>query len=245
VPTRQRARRIGWGRTHGGGGPTGPGPVLTVPDVVRRVAVARRTPPVRDARRSGGSATAARRKPAEAMGLADRLLALQRVAGNRATSLVVQALGEAPFGLAAISGQAAPELLDAEDVSRAKAFYRAQPRRYTPAVMERLHTHFGLPATAEPTTGMIKNVAIAQKQQGLKVDGKAGPRTLPQLFPSGLQEAERGQEFAGKAASITADWDRSPLPALRAISLVNAPTTSWRRSACPAATRTCGTSGVM
>ena len=174
----------------------------------------------RQSRRSPGTAVGGRAGRDDGTSLAARALALQRAAGNRATSLVLQAQAEAPAAVVIIPGQAVPELLDAGAIERAKAFYRARPKRYTPAVMEELHAHFELPPSDQPTTGMVEHVAVVQKRLGLKVDGKAGPRTLPQIFQSGLQRGEQAREYAGKADELAAEWDRAPL--LRAHTIVSA-----------------------
>jgi hypothetical protein len=135
-------------------------------------------------------------------------------------TLALQALGEVGGVVPFSGGQAVPELLDSDQVARAQEFYRSQPKRYTPAVMEQLHQHFDLPASAEPTVGLVKSVAVRQKQRGLRVDGMAGPRTLPELFPSGLLSQESAEAYAATANSVETEWDRSPLPALRAVTIV-------------------------
>jgi hypothetical protein len=137
---------------------------------------------IRFVRTVGGRArerhTHARVPAATARAIPLGLAALQRTAGNRAVAgLVVQ---RAP-------------LLDDAQATRAITFYASQPARYPRATMIEIQALLGVPRTGRADRATVEGIAGRQaantSQPRLAVDGMAGPRTLPRLFPDGLNLA--------------------------------------------------------
>ena len=123
------------------------------------------------------------------------LLSLQRRLGNR----TVQRL------LVARQQSAAEGPLSAAQVRDAIAFYTAQPARYTREIIIEIQQ-----AVETVPTGRMSAIdvqAVAKRQQALnvdaepklKIDGKAGPRTLPSIFKFGLSEDASVSDFTKKA----------------------------------------------
>jgi hypothetical protein len=81
----------------------------------------------------------------------------------------------------------------------------------------------------------VQAVAEWQKDHGsefepkLKIDGKAGPRTLPRMFGSGLAPSKNIAEYAGEMKEIINKWDKLKTPEARRAALekeINAHLTS-------------------
>lgn len=146
------------------------------------------------------------------------LLALQRLAGNAAVALLVQrqdaTTGETP--------------LDAAAVASALSYYRRQPRIYTAAVVRELRSRLTLDPGGGIDADLAQAVARFQRDEGsndpaLRVDGKAGPRTTPRLFPTGLAAAGEGATFGGAAQTGVFDqWDKLGSAQARADALIAA-----------------------
>src|SRR5499433_3803327 len=123
------------------------------------------------------------------------LLYLQHVIGNR----TVQGL------LVARQQGSAEGPLSAAQVRDAIAFYRAQPTRCTRDIIMEIQQAVGTDATGGSSA--VDVPAVAKRQQALnvnaepklKIDGMAGPRTLPSLFKFGLSEDASASDFAKKA----------------------------------------------
>jgi len=123
------------------------------------------------------------------------LLYLQQVMGNRMVQRLLVARQE---------GTAEGSLSDAQ-VRDAIAFYRNQPARYTRDIIIEIQKAVGTDPTG--TIGAVDVQAVAKRQQALnvdaepklKIDGKAGPRTLPSIFKFGLSEEASVSDFAKKA----------------------------------------------
>jgi len=117
------------------------------------------------------------------------------------------------------------DLTDAQ-VASAIAFYRSLPGRYTRSVMEELQSAVSADPTGVPDEQTVRAVATVQAadpgEPPLKVDGKAGPRTLPRLFHSGLNTAASEQQFAKDAVSVQHNWTTLGTPAARAKALLDA-----------------------
>jgi hypothetical protein len=132
---------------------------------------------------------------------------------------------------AAAPDEEAP-LLDAAQVANARRFYASQPSLYTPAIIEQLRAALGLDAGGGIDDEMVLGVAKFQSTEGavdtpaLKVDGMAGPRTLPRIFRSGLHEVGEGKAFGEKAQGQVIDqWAALATPEARLkklVELVNA-----------------------
>ncbi len=148
-----------------------------------------------------------------------------RPAGNRALSSILgpvqrqegggpaadQATGDladATDGAAPATGDAAP-LLDDDQVADARRYYTSQPWLYTPAIVNQLRTAMNLPEGGVDDA-LVLAVAQWQTTEGagdpaLAVDGKAGPRTLPRIFRSGLNVEGQGQVFGEQVQSQVID----------------------------------------
>jgi hypothetical protein len=121
---------------------------------------------------------------------------LERVVGNR----VMTALLQRQLDLTTRS------LLSPGQSARAVSFYRRRPDLYTPDVITKIQHAVKSPETRAPDSEMAEGVARFQNVSVLKVDGMAGPRTLPRLFESGLAtESSRG-EFVGVAKEVKGSW---------------------------------------
>jgi len=145
------------------------------------------------------------------------LLALQRLAGNTAVTVLVQRQ----------AGPADETPLSAAQVATALSFYRQQPRLYTAEVVTELRSRLSLPAGGIDAD-LAQAVARFQRDDGsndpaLRVDGMAGPRTAPRLFPTGLAAAGEGKKFGGEAQSGVFDrWDDLGSAQARADALIAA-----------------------
>ena len=95
--------------------------------------------------------------------------------------------------------------LSAAQVRDAIAYYRGKPDRYTRDIIMEIQAAVGTEATG--SISAIDVQAVAKRQQALnvdaepklKIDGKAGPRTLPSIFKFGLSEDTSVSDFAKKA----------------------------------------------
>jgi len=123
------------------------------------------------------------------------LLYLQQVIGNR----TVQRL------LVARQQGAAEGPLSAARVRDAIAYYRNKPDRYTRDIIMEIQKAVGTDPTGSISAVDVQ--AVAKRQQALnvdaepklKIDRKAGPRTLPSIFKFGLSEDASVSDFAKKA----------------------------------------------
>src|SRR5579859_3409031 len=127
------------------------------------------------------------------------LLHLQRTQGNTAVRRLLaqrQTSGIATPTAATddVNSDTSGALLSVEQVHRAFLFYRAQPSRYTNEIIKQIQQAVGTPSTGVMDTADVQAVAKYQANPAginypkLKVDGMAGPRTLPRLFSSGLAD---------------------------------------------------------
>jgi hypothetical protein len=146
------------------------------------------------------------------------LLALQRLAGNAAVALLVQRQDAPP----------AEAPLGAAQVAHALSFYRRQPALYTAEVIGGLRTRLGLDPAGGIDADLAQAVARFQRDEGandpaLRVDGMAGPRSTPRLFPTGLAAPGEGSRFGGDAQSTVFDhWEDLGSAQARADALVAA-----------------------
>jgi hypothetical protein len=101
-------------------------------------------------------------------------------------------------------------LLDASQIADARRYYTSQPARYTPDIISQLRTSLGLDADGGVDEALVLAVAKFQATDGagdpaLKIDGKAGPRTLPRIFRAGLNVEATGQAFGAEVQSQVID----------------------------------------
>lgn len=123
------------------------------------------------------------------------VLYLQQVMGNRTVQRLLVTRQE----------RAAEGPLSAAQVRDAIAYYRSQPARYTREIIIEIQEAVGTDPTG--TMGAVDVQAVAKRQQDLnvdaepklKIDGKAGPRTLPSIFKFGLAEDASVSDFTKKA----------------------------------------------
>jgi hypothetical protein len=127
-------------------------------------------------------------------------LYLQRLLGNQA----VQRL------LVARQKDAAGPLTPAQ-VQSAIAYYAGRPQHYTPEIIMEIQMAVGTTPTGRMTAVDVQAVAKRQQELNLvagpklKIDGKAGPRTLPSIFKFGLAEETSVSDYTKKAKEI---WDK-------------------------------------
>jgi hypothetical protein len=115
--------------------------------------------------------------------------------------------------------------LDAAAVAKAIRFYSSQPWRYTDAIVREIQVAVGVAATGRADAQTAQAVAVWQLSTGLdslplKVDGMAGPRTLPRLFAHGLNAPGEGRAFGEEAQVGVIDRWHERTPKERAIELV-------------------------
>jgi hypothetical protein len=164
---------------------------------------------------------------------------LQELVGNRAVSWLVgttlQRQSDDEASVAAVGAapaETATGPLDEAGVKSAIRFYTSQPWRYTQAIVNQLRSALGLGAGGGVDTALVQAVATWQQTNGandpaLAVDGKAGPRTLPRIFRSGLNAPGEGEAF-GEAVEggVIDDWASLSTPEARLkklVELVNVP----------------------
>jgi peptidoglycan hydrolase-like protein with peptidoglycan-binding domain len=135
------------------------------------------------------------------------LLWLQRTAGNQAVATLVQRSDDEKKLLT--SGQAA----------RAVSFYRGRPDLYTPAIVTKIKMAVKSGVSGGPDAEMAEGVARFQSAHVLKVDGMAGPRTLPRLFESGLATEASRKEFVAAGKTVASTWQTLATPKARAAKL--------------------------
>ena len=136
----------------------------------------------------------------------------------------------------------AAEPLSAGQVAAALSFYQRQPWLYTAAVIRDLRTKLGLDSAGGVDADLVQAVARFQRDDGgadpaLRVDGMAGPRTMPRLLPAGLARAGEGAKFGGEAQTGTFDqWDTLGSAKARADALVEAVNRRLSNAGVPAVT---------
>jgi hypothetical protein len=162
----------------------------------------------------------AERLPAETIELArqrpqalnaPQVHALQQHMGNRAVGGMV---GAHLTRAGSIQRQAGVLQREGEDpltptqVNLAIQYYHQRSTQYTSAIIQQIQGGVGVPTTGVVDAAMVQAVARYQLVNSpLKVDGMAGPRTLPALFPSGLAEQAAIEEYAAAARTvINDDW---------------------------------------
>jgi hypothetical protein len=134
------------------------------------------------------------------------LLALQRTAGNRAVARYV----------ARQAAVEAPSLLNAGAASVAVSFYKGKPDLYTADVITKIQDAVGAPSSGEADPGLAEGVAKWQSTHSLKVDGMAGPRTLPRLFETGLATQANREAFVATGKQVETEWATLATPEARA-----------------------------
>jgi len=88
----------------------------------------------------------------------------------------------------------------------AVSFYRGKADLYPPDVVTKIQHAVKSPETGIADAEMVQGVARFQSENVLKVDGMAGPRTLPRLFNSGLATETDRKEFVAVGKGVEASW---------------------------------------
>ncbi len=131
------------------------------------------------------------------------ILQLQQLSGNDAVQRLL--IGQrAPAGVAAPAPVAAGPL-SPDQVAKAKRFYTAQPARYTRNIIMEIQFEVGTLPTGRMSDLDVQAVARRQAELNvgatppLKIDGMAGPRTLPTIFKIGLAKDANVSGYTAKA----------------------------------------------
>jgi hypothetical protein len=131
------------------------------------------------------------------------ILQLQQLSGNDAVQRLL--IGQRqPAGTAA-PPQVAAGPLSPDQVARAKRFYTAQPARYTRNIIMEIQFEVGTLPTGRMSDLDVQAVARRQAELNvnasppLKIDGMAGPRTLPTIFKIGLAKDANVSSYTAKA----------------------------------------------
>jgi len=184
----------------------------------------KREPPLQRHRRQPSHLQAEGRDgaPASAGRLPGRagVLRLQQALGNAGVARLLAGPGGANVFATLIQRQgpaveeappgAEAALLDADEIADARRYYTSQPWLYTPAIIAQLRGALGLNPEGGVDEALVLAVAEFQATEGagdpaLKIDGKAGPRTLPRIFREGLNVEETGQEFGEEVQTEVID----------------------------------------
>lgn len=115
--------------------------------------------------------------------------------------------------------------LDADEVKAAIDFHVKQPGLFPPALIKKIQARLSVDETGVTDEDTVQAIArfqltFATAEPPLKVDGKAGPRTLPMMFPSGLADEKHEKSFAKAAHDIFDEWDKLKDAKHRALALV-------------------------
>jgi peptidoglycan hydrolase-like protein with peptidoglycan-binding domain len=146
----------------------------------------------------------------------DQVLRLQRTVGNRAVHAFLgrryvqrRSAGQGQIQRDPDGAVADPPVtvLSADQVRAAQAFYNSHPDRYTLGFIQQIQQVVGVGTDGVMGPETIQAVAAWQQgQSGLDVDGQAGPRTLPVMFPVGLAKDTAVEDFAADAKAVENQW---------------------------------------
>lgn len=151
---------------------------------------------------------------------------LQRSAGNEAVCALLRSAADLNTRNAlqrqASVAETSPDpedfsnILNRAEVASAINFYRSQPHYYTRKIINQIRDVVGLPTNGIVDEPFVQKVAEQQvKVSGeppLVPDGKAGPRTLPRLFPHGLKEPALTKDYATETKPLVKDWQAAGTP---------------------------------
>jgi hypothetical protein len=138
------------------------------------------------------------------------VLFLQRVVGNRSVERALIARQQTAPTLAPPPALTNAGPLTPAQVESAIVWYRAQPTRYTREIIMEIQFEMGTTPTGRMSAVDVQAVAKRQEalnvpdEPKLKIDGKAGPRTLPSVFKFGLSKDESVSEYTKQARDM---WD--------------------------------------
>ncbi len=222
-------------------------PVRAAPTLFRRL---RRADTTKDVERNVGEVigtelrtVAPQRAGRSASDESSRVATLQHAVGNRGMADLFGGVQRQPVEApgadvgavdtadpATDPGDGPADLLDAAQVVEARRYYTAQPWRYTPSIIEQMRAALDLPPGGGLDDALIQAAGRFQSASSapeLTVDGKIGPRTLPRLFRSGLNEEGEGEAFGEEVQTGVIDqWATLATPEARRdalVGLVNQP----------------------
>ena len=120
-----------------------------------------------------------------------------------------------------LDGEEGDNPLTPVQVQNAKNWYAGKRTQYTPEIIRQIQTSVGVEATGVMNDETVQAVARWQQSNSpLQVDGIAGPRTLPALFPGGLARAEEMDQYVTETKQVQADWATLTTPQARADALM-------------------------
>lgn len=134
---------------------------------------------------------------------------------------LVTAYTHSPNNLIQRFDEESPGPLTPTQVIQAKNWYAAKKQQYTPEIIKQIQAKVGVTQTGEINSETVQAVALWQQSNPpLKVDGMAGPRTLPAAFASGLAEEKSINQYVGAAKTIQTQWATLKTPQARASALI-------------------------
>jgi len=115
--------------------------------------------------------------------------------------------------------------LSDDEVKQAIDYYVKQPGLFPKALIQKLQARLSVDETGVADEATVQAVAQFQLQFAtgnapLKADGKAGPRTMPLLFPTGLADEKHEQSYVKAAHGVFDDWVKLKDAKGRALALV-------------------------
>jgi hypothetical protein len=163
-----------------------------------------------------------------------QMLALQRQLGNRVANdwMKVSQQGIDKYDSAekadlqlqpSAVGQAQMKpstLLTKIQIASALRWYRRFKALFTPVNIRRIQKAIGVSETGTVTKEMIQAVATWQKNNNLKVNGKAGISSLTVMLPFGLAKEEQSQQHIAGTGKVIAGWAGLKTPEKRGHALV-------------------------
>lgn len=138
---------------------------------------------------------------------ASDVMHLQRSVGNRTVGGVVSDIQPSVNTMSVVQREGENPLTPVQ-VTMAIQYYRSRRTQYTEAIIRQIQGGVGIDETGVVDEEMVQAVARYQQVNSpLKVDGMAGPRSLPALFPSGMADQGAVEAYAAAArAVINGDW---------------------------------------
>lgn len=146
------------------------------------------------------------------------ILQLQHLIGNQA---VQRLLNRKDGRVLQRDDVGAGGLLSAGAAAGAVNYYKSQPSKYPPNIINQIQEAVGTEQTGEMKVVDVQAVAQWQTEHGqdfnpkLKVDGMAGPRTLPVMFKGGLAKHDLIATYTGEMKEVFNNWDKPGTPEAR------------------------------
>jgi hypothetical protein len=145
-----------------------------------------------------------------------KLSRVQQLEQAQPANAVPQQASSPPRAVVQLQEAAAPDPLSPAQAAMAVSFYRGRPDLYTEDVILKIQHAVKSSETGKPDAAMAQGVARFQEISVLKVDGMAGPRTLPRLFQSGLATESNRKAFVASGKAVEAAWTKLATPRARA-----------------------------